>query len=56
MTEEQIADLARERGLPIDAARAAHFRAGLTSLLERTRRLGELLPRETVPPPSQAPR
>lgn len=56
MTEEQIAELAGARGLPIDVSRAAVFRAGLTSLLDRTRRLGELLPRETAPPPNPAPR
>ena len=56
MTDEQLADRARELGLAIDATRAAVVRPGLESLLMRTRRLGELLPRETAPPPSPAPR
>jgi hypothetical protein len=56
VTDEQLAERARELGLPIDAGRAAGFRPGLESLLARTRRLGELLPRETAPPPSPVPR
>jgi hypothetical protein len=55
LSPELIAQLARRRGLAIDAARAAGFAPGLNSLVGRCRRLAELLPREMAPPPSRAP-
>jgi hypothetical protein len=56
VTNEEIARAAQAMRLRIDPERAASFEPGLTSLLARVRRLGELLPRETPPPPNQAPR
>jgi hypothetical protein len=46
---------ARERGLVLDAARAAALRPQLESLLERLARLAETLPPDAAPPPPGPP-
>jgi len=55
MGAEAVAELVRRRGLVVDAAEAERFRASLNSLLGRVRGLGDLIPRETAPPPNRAP-
>jgi hypothetical protein len=50
----QIVELAAQRGVPLDLARAEARRASAESLLRRLSRFVVLLPRETGPPPTSA--
>lgn len=57
MTPDGLAERARVEGVEaITAARVAELLPGLTSLRARLKRLGELLPPQTAPPPNRAPR
>jgi len=51
ITEDEIAERLRRRGLACDRDRAAALLAPATSLLARLARLAGQLPREAVPPP-----
>lgn len=55
MHEDELIRRARERGLTLDAARAAALRPQLESLLERLARLAETLPPGAAPPPPGPP-
>ena len=51
LPEELLIALARQRGLTLDAERAAALRPLAESLLGRLARIGETLPRDAAPPP-----
>lgn len=50
--EQDLIALARQRGLVLDAERAAALRPLAESLLGRLARIGETLPRDAAPPAS----
>jgi hypothetical protein len=50
--EPALIALLRQRGLTLDAERAAALRPPAESLLGRLARIGETLPRDAVPPPA----
>jgi hypothetical protein len=53
--EDLVVALALQRGLALDAARAAALRPVLESLLARLARLGGTLPAEVAPPGDREP-
>lgn len=55
LPEELLIALARQRGLALDAGRAAELRPLAESLLARLARIGETLPRDAAPPPPGLP-
>jgi len=50
--EQFLIALARQRGLSLDAGRAAVLRPLAESLFGRLARIGETLPRDAAPPPA----
>ena len=51
LSEDLLIALARQRGLTLDAERAAALLPPAESLLGRLARIGEALPRDAAPPP-----
>ena len=49
--EQALIALLRQRGLTLDAGRAAALRPLAESLLGRLARIGKMLPRDAAPPP-----
>jgi hypothetical protein len=52
-SEDLLIALLRQRGLTLDAERAAALRPPAGSLLGRLARIGETLPHDAVPPPPE---
>ena len=50
-SEQALIALLRQRGITLDAERAAVLRPLAESLFGRLARIGETLPREAAPPP-----
>jgi hypothetical protein len=50
--EQFLIAVARQRGLSLDAGRAAVLRPLAESLFGRLARIGETLPRDAAPPPA----